>query len=153
MKNRLKNWSNMPHTWGNEQETLPSMRPVLWCSRWSKRYVPLAIYGDDNSVCLTQFNMKDWRGRSAEKWISGLRNFIDYQGYDWTGKTDPRNWCNLDDIPTDDPRLWAFGRGQTTAIFQWKRPDAWVSLKTQGHPPLTISPRWMPFTGRARWNL
>jgi DNA polymerase III subunit alpha len=84
-------------------------------------YVPLAIYGDDNSI-VTQFNMKDLEEAGLLKMdFLGLRTLsIIRDTLDLVKQTRNKE-IDIDDIPTDDPKTYEmFSKGQTTAVFQFE---------------------------------
>lgn len=84
-------------------------------------YVPLATYGDEGDV-VTQFNMKDLEDAGLLKMdflgldtLSIIRDTLDlvkqHRGIEF----------DIDDIPKDDRKTYElFGRGQTTAVFQFE---------------------------------
>ncbi len=84
-------------------------------------YVPLATLTNENDL-VTQFNLKDLEDAGILKMdflglrtLSIIRDTIDLvkqtRGID----------INIDDIPIDDEKTYAmFGRGQTTAVFQFE---------------------------------
>lgn len=84
-------------------------------------FVPLATYGDDGTV-VTQFNMKDLEEAGLLK--------MDFLGLDTLSiirdtlelvKQNRGIELDIDEIPTDDKRTYdLFGRGQTTAVFQFE---------------------------------
>ncbi|NMB80699.1 MAG: DNA polymerase III subunit alpha, partial [Ignavibacteria bacterium] len=84
-------------------------------------FVPLATYGDESTV-VTQFNMKDLEEAGLLK--------MDFLGLDTLSiirdtlelvKQNRGIEINIDEIPTDDKRTYElFGRGQTTAVFQFE---------------------------------
>jgi DNA polymerase-3 subunit alpha len=84
-------------------------------------FVPLATYGDDG-VVVTQFNMKDLEDAGLLKMdflgldtLSIIRDTIDLV------KQNRGIEIDIDEIPTDDLRAYElFGRGQTTAVFQFE---------------------------------
>ncbi len=84
-------------------------------------FVPLATYGDEGDV-VTQFNMKDLEDAGLLK--------MDFLGLDTLSiirdtleqvKQTRSIDINVDDIPIDDKKTYElFGRGQTTAVFQFE---------------------------------
>ena len=84
-------------------------------------FVPLATYGDEG-VIVTQFNMKDLEDAGLLKMdflgldtLSIIRDTIDLV------KQTRGIEIDIDEIPTDDLRTYElFGRGQTTAVFQFE---------------------------------
>jgi DNA polymerase-3 subunit alpha len=84
-------------------------------------FVPLATYGDEG-VIVTQFNMKDLEDAGLLKMdflgldtLSIIRDTIELV------KQNRGIEINIDEIPTDDKRTYElFGRGQTTAVFQFE---------------------------------
>lgn len=84
-------------------------------------FVPLATYGDESTV-VTQFNMKDLEEAGLLK--------MDFLGLDTLSiirdtlelvKQNRGIELDIDEIPTDDKRTYElFGRGQTTAVFQFE---------------------------------
>jgi DNA polymerase III subunit alpha len=84
-------------------------------------YVPLATYGEDNSL-VTQFNMKELEEAGLLKMdFLGLRTLsIIYDTIELVKQTRGIE-IDIDSIPTDDPATYElFGRGQTTAVFQFE---------------------------------
>lgn len=92
--------------------------------------VPLATYGDDGTI-VTQFNMKDLEDAGLLKMdflgldtLSVIRDTIDLVKQNYGEE------INIDEIPTDDKRTYElFGRGQTTAVFQFESPPMREYLK------------------------
>ncbi len=84
-------------------------------------YVPLAIYGDDNSV-VTQFNMKELEEAGLLKMdFLGLRTLSIIRDTMDLVKQTRSEEIDIDNIPTDDPKTYElFGKGQTTAVFQFE---------------------------------
>jgi DNA polymerase-3 subunit alpha len=84
-------------------------------------YVPLAIYGDDHSI-VTQFNMKDLEDAGLLKMdFLGLRTLSIIRDTLELIKQNHGINLDIDGIPTDDPKTYElFGRGQTTAVFQFE---------------------------------
>ena len=84
-------------------------------------FVPLATYGDDNSI-VTQFNMKDLEEAGLLKMdFLGLRTLSIIRDTIELIKQTRKIEINIDDIPTDDPKTYEmFSRGQTTAVFQFE---------------------------------
>jgi DNA polymerase-3 subunit alpha len=84
-------------------------------------YVPLAIYGDDNSV-VTQFNMKDLEDAGLLKMdFLGLRTLSIIRDTLELVKQTRNIELDIDNIPIDDPKTYElFSRGQTTAVFQFE---------------------------------
>ncbi len=84
-------------------------------------FVPLATYGDEG-VIVTQFNGKDLEDAGLLKMdflgldtLSIIRDTIDLV------KQNRGIEIDIDEIPTDDKRTYElFGRGQTTAVFQFE---------------------------------
>ncbi|MBI1937127.1 MAG: DNA polymerase III subunit alpha [Ignavibacteriales bacterium] len=84
-------------------------------------FVPLATYGDDGDV-VTQFNMKDLEDAGILK--------MDFLGLDTLSiirdtlelvKQTRGIEIDIDEIPVDDKNTYElFGRGQTTAVFQFE---------------------------------
>ncbi|MEW6196614.1 MAG: DNA polymerase III subunit alpha [Bacteroidota bacterium] len=84
-------------------------------------FVPLATYGDEGDV-VTQFNMKDLEDAGLLK--------MDFLGLDTLSiirdtleqvKQTHNIDISIDEIPTDDKKSYElFGRGQTTAVFQFE---------------------------------
>ncbi|MDP3446401.1 MAG: DNA polymerase III subunit alpha, partial [Ignavibacteria bacterium] len=84
-------------------------------------YVPLATYGDDNSL-VTQFNMKELEEAGLLKMdFLGLRTLSIIRDTIELAKQTRGKEIDIDDIPIDDPKTYElFSRGQTTAIFQFE---------------------------------
>lgn len=84
-------------------------------------FVPLATYGDDNSI-VTQFNMKDLEEAGLLKMdFLGLRTLSIIRDTLELIKENRGIEINIDDIPTDDKKTYElFGRGQTSAVFQFE---------------------------------
>jgi DNA polymerase-3 subunit alpha len=84
-------------------------------------YVPLAIYGDDDSV-VTQFNMKELEEAGLLKMdFLGLRTLSIIRDTIELVKQTRHEEIDIDNIPTDDPKTYElFGKGQTTAVFQFE---------------------------------
>ncbi|HOI30930.1 MAG TPA: DNA polymerase III subunit alpha [Melioribacteraceae bacterium] len=84
-------------------------------------FVPLATYGDEG-VIVTQFNMKDLEDAGLLKMdflgldtLSIIRDTIELV------KQNRGIEIDIEEIPTDDLRTYElFGRGQTTAVFQFE---------------------------------
>jgi len=101
-------------------------------------YVPLAIYGDDNSI-VTQFNMKDLEDAGLLKMdFLGLRTLSIIRDTIELIKQNRNIDLDIDSIPIDDPKTYElFGRGQTTAVFQFESGPMREYLKKL--KPLSIS--------------
>jgi DNA polymerase III subunit alpha len=84
-------------------------------------FVPLAIYGDDNSV-VTQFNMKDLEEAGLLKMdFLGLRTLSIIRDTLDLVKLTRNIEVDIDNIPTDDSKTFElFNKGQTTAVFQFE---------------------------------
>ncbi len=84
-------------------------------------FVPLATYGDDNSL-VTQFNMKDLEEAGLLKMdFLGLRTLSIIRDTLELVKQTRNIEFDIDDIPTDDPKTYEmFSKGQTTAVFQFE---------------------------------
>lgn len=84
-------------------------------------FVPLATYGDDNSL-VTQFNMKDLEEAGLLKMdFLGLRTLSIIRDTLELIKQTLNIEFDIDEIPTDDSKTYElFSRGQTTAIFQFE---------------------------------
>lgn len=84
-------------------------------------FVPLATYGDDNSI-VTQFNMKDLEEAGLLKMdFLGLRTLSIIRDTLELIKQTRNIEIDIDNIPTDDPKTYEmFSKGQTTAVFQFE---------------------------------
>ncbi len=84
-------------------------------------FVPLAIYGDDNSI-VTQFNMKDLEEAGLLKMdFLGLRTLSIIRDTIELVKQSRKIEIDIDNIPTDDAKTYeVFSKGQTTAVFQFE---------------------------------
>ncbi|MBX3007396.1 MAG: DNA polymerase III subunit alpha [Melioribacteraceae bacterium] len=84
-------------------------------------YVPLATYGDDNSL-VTQFNMKELEEAGLLKMdFLGLRTLSIIRDTIELVKQTRGKDIDIDDIPVDDPKTYElFSKGQTTAVFQFE---------------------------------
>jgi len=84
-------------------------------------YVPLATYGDDNAI-VTQFNLKDLEDAGILKMdFLGLRTLSIIRDAIELIKQTRKIEINIDEIPIDDSKTYEmFGRGQTTAVFQFE---------------------------------
>jgi len=84
-------------------------------------FVPLAIYGDDNSI-VTQFNMKDLEDAGLLKMdFLGLRTLSIIRDTIELVKQSRKIEIDIDNIPTDDAKTYeVFSKGQTTAVFQFE---------------------------------
>ncbi|MEW6702098.1 MAG: DNA polymerase III subunit alpha, partial [Bacteroidota bacterium] len=84
-------------------------------------FVPLAIYGDDNSI-VTQFNMKDLEEAGLLKMdFLGLRTLSVIRDTIELVKQTRKIEIDIDNIPNDDAKTYElFSKGQTTAIFQFE---------------------------------
>ncbi len=84
-------------------------------------YVPMAVYGDDNSV-VTQFNLKDLEETGLLKMdFLGLRTLSIIRDTIELVKQTRKIEIDIDEIPTDDPKTYEiFSNGQTTAVFQFE---------------------------------
>ena len=84
-------------------------------------FVPLATYGDDNSI-VTQFNMKDLEEAGLLKMdFLGLRTLSIIRDTIDLVKETRGIVLDIDEIPVDDKKTYElFSRGQTTAVFQFE---------------------------------
>ena len=84
-------------------------------------YVPLAIYGDDNSI-VTQFNLKDLEDAGILKMdFLGLRTLSIIRDTIELVKLNRNLEVDIDNIPTDNSKTYdLFSRGQTTGVFQFE---------------------------------
>ena len=84
-------------------------------------FVPLAIYGDDNSI-VTQFNMKDLEDAGLLKMdFLGLRTLSIIRDTIELVKQSRKIEIDIDNIPTDDAKTYeVFSKGQTTGVFQFE---------------------------------
>ena len=84
-------------------------------------FVPLATYGDDNSI-VTQFNMKDLEEAGLLKMdFLGLRTLSIIRDTLELVKQTRKLEIDIDNIPIDDPKTYEmFSKGQTTAVFQFE---------------------------------